>query len=86
MSSDLKQVDHPPLTKEKATVNNMIQPEKPYLCCHQCRSMFQFCVRPNWMVRNLLFFLPVKVYFCARCVKNRYILITDKEEQRYHPV
>lgn len=60
--------------------------DKPYLRCSKCATMYHYRVKRGWFLKYVLFFLPVKIYFCARCVKKRYVLLTDKAETRYMPV
>lgn len=60
--------------------------EKPLLRCYKCSTVYHYKARPNWFFRTFLFFLPIKGYFCARCLKTRNIWITDKEEKKYKPV
>jgi hypothetical protein len=59
---------------------------KKVLKCYSCSAPYHFEKPRNWIGRNLLFFLPVKRYFCARCLKDRYRLITTKEQQKYMKV
>lgn len=60
--------------------------EKPLLKCSKCSTAYHYKAPLNWFFRNLLFFVPIKAYFCARCVKIRYRLISKKEEKKYRPV
>ncbi|HZY36345.1 MAG TPA: hypothetical protein VFE53_06830 [Mucilaginibacter sp.] len=60
--------------------------DKPVLRCHKCSSTFHYRIPRGWFLKYVLFFLPIKVYFCGRCVKFRYILLTDKSEAKYQPV
>jgi hypothetical protein len=60
--------------------------EKPDLKCYKCSTVYHYRIKRNWFVKYFLFFLPIKIYFCGRCVKNRYLLLTDKGERRYKPV
>lgn len=43
--------------------------------CRKCGSSFHFQLHRNWFVKTFLFFLPLRVYFCAKCQKTRYVLI-----------
>jgi len=83
---NLKDIDQPTLAKKPAPLNGAAVKGKPSLVCHKCHSLYQYRVERNWVLRNVLFFLPIKVFFCARCLKNRYILLTDEEELKYDPV
>ncbi|BAU52786.1 hypothetical protein [Mucilaginibacter gotjawali] len=60
--------------------------DKPYLRCPKCTAAFHYRIRRNWFLKYVLFFLPVKIYFCAHCVKKRYVLLSDRGETRYKPV
>ncbi len=59
---------------------------KPLLKCHKCGTVFHFQVPRGFVLRNVLFFLPIKIYFCAKCMEKRYLLITNREVDKYHPV
>ncbi len=59
---------------------------KEFLRCHKCSAPFHYEKTRNWFGRNLLFFLPVRVFFCAKCLKNPYVLISDKKLKTYHKV
>jgi hypothetical protein len=60
--------------------------EKPYLRCNKCNAVYHFPIRKNWITGGLLFFLPIKIYFCAKCAKNRYVWITDEKAAMFHRV
>jgi hypothetical protein len=60
--------------------------EKPFLRCGKCGAVFHFSIKKNWLLRNVLFFLPIKLYFCAKCLKTRYLWVTDKQAHKYHRV
>jgi len=57
--------------------------EKPILRCKKCLTEFHFQKNRNWFGRTFLSFLPVRVYFCAKCLKNRYLFITKKQAAKY---
>jgi len=59
---------------------------KPLLRCHKCRAVFHYTIKRNWFGCNLLFFLPIKVYFCAKCAKTRYLWLTNKNAAKFHRV
>jgi hypothetical protein len=59
---------------------------KPHLRCYKCATIYHYRIRRNWLLKYVLFFLPIKIYFCGHCAKNRYILLTNKGEARYKPV
>ncbi len=44
------------------------------LCCPKCKKPFSYRVaRAKW-VKLLLFFLPIRRYFCSACFAKRYVL------------
>ncbi len=57
--------------------------EKTYLRCHKCNEPFQYRVPTPWVFSLFLFFLPIKSFFCARCLKKRHILLSDKDAANY---
>jgi len=59
---------------------------KPYLRCYKCAAAYHYRVRRNWFLKYVLFFLPIKIYFCGHCVKKRYVLLTNRGETMYKPV
>ncbi len=56
---------------------------KPFLYCNHCTRPFHYRLKRNWIGRNLLFFLPVKKFFCACCLKSRYRIMTEKQVRKY---
>jgi len=60
--------------------------KKQYLVCGKCRAIYHFAIPQSWFMRKVLFFLPVKIYFCAKCNRRRYVWITDAEEAKYEKV
>lgn len=66
--------------------NALKKKEKPLLKCYKCGTVYHYKTKPGWFFKTFLFFLPIKGYFCAKCVKTRNILITDQEERRYKSV
>lgn len=48
--------------------------------CRKCGSSYHFQLHRNWFVKKLLFFLPLRVYFCAKCQKIRHVLVKKKSE------
>jgi hypothetical protein len=56
------------------------------LICRKCGTPYHFKKPRNWFGRNVLFFLPLKRFFCAKCLENRYRFITDKQLEDYHKV
>lgn len=59
---------------------------KPILKCYKCGTPYHYKIKRNWLLRNVLFFLPVKTFFCGKCVKKRYVMITDDELSKYKRV
>jgi hypothetical protein len=82
----------PEVMEDSTIVNNLnitgqvYVGDKPHLRCYKCGTVYHYRIRRNWFLKYGLFFLPVKIYFCGRCVKNRYVLLTDKHEAKYKPV
>ena len=60
--------------------------QKKTLTCYKCLAPYHFTKPRNWMGRNLLFFLPVRRFFCAKCLKDRYRVISDEKLQEYKRV
>jgi hypothetical protein len=54
--------------------------------CHKCGAVFHFPIKKPWVLEYLLFFLPIRIYFCAKCNKSRYLLQTIKEANEFHRV
>jgi len=86
MKTKLKDMEQLAVAKKHGLINGAPVKKKPSLRCYKCHTIYHYRQYPNWILRNVLFFLPIKVYFCAYCVKYRYILITDKEVLKYEPV
>jgi len=72
--------------KKLSAMDEATAARKPSLKCYKCNSVYHYRLRRNWFFKNLLFFLPFKIYFCGHCVKKRYLLLTDKQEMKYKPV
>lgn len=45
--------------------------------CWRCQEIMNTRVKRNFLLRTLLFWLPVKVFFCAKCVSKRYVIQRD---------
>ena len=60
--------------------------QKKILRCSKCSAPYHFEKPRNWFGRNVLFFIPLKRYFCAKCLKDRYRLITKEQLKSYHKV
>ena len=42
--------------------------------CPKCKNQLDDRVPRGYLVKTLLFFLPIKRYMCYRCQRKRYIL------------
>jgi len=73
------------MKKRKGTYHQAYA-SKPSLKCYKCSTVYHYRIRRNWFLKYVLFFLPIKIYFCGHCVKSRYILLSDKKETKYNPV
>ena len=60
--------------------------KKCSLKCPVCAENFQHRVSRSWFLRYILFFINVKIYFCNRCKKRVYVLLTDQEVLDHRPV
>jgi hypothetical protein len=74
------------IIKRLSAEDRTIATAKPSLRCYRCHTVYHYRIKRHWFVKYVLFFLPVKIYFCGHCVKERYILLTDKGETKYKPV
>jgi len=74
------------ITRKFGNMASVPASAKPALRCYRCSTAYHYKVRRGWFIKNVLFFVPIKIYFCPRCVKNRYVIITTKAEGRYKPV
>ena len=72
--------------KDPSAAELQINMAKPALKCYKCAGPYHYRIKRSWFLKYIFFFLPIKIYFCGRCVKNRYILLTNKEETKYRPV
>jgi len=64
----------------------MLSNEKPLLGCKKYSSVYHFKVGVNWFLRIVLFFVPLKAFFCARCSTVRYHIMTSETLRKYKPV
>jgi hypothetical protein len=51
--------------------------DNPRIRCPKCANTLNYRIERNWIGRNLLFFIPVELYFCVGCFKHRYVIIGD---------
>ena len=54
--------------------------DKKYYCS-TCKNQFHFRMHRSWFVKNILFFLSVRKFFCAKCQKAVYILVQNNRGQ-----
>jgi hypothetical protein len=47
---------------------------RPVLRCSKCDQILRTRVKRNFLIKTLLFWLPLKVFFCSKCLKRRYTL------------
>ena len=40
--------------------------------CRKCNSPFHYSIPRGWLLKGLFGFLPIRKYFCARCLETRY--------------
>jgi len=74
------------VSKKSSKLNGGYALSKPSLRCYKCSTVFHYRIRRGWFLKYVLFFLPIKIYFCGHCVKNRYILLSNRNETKYNPV
>jgi hypothetical protein len=42
--------------------------------CKKCNALFDRRVKRGFVTKRLLFFLPIKLYYCSKCVKTRMVI------------
>lgn len=42
--------------------------------CVRCKKKLHARVKRNVFIKTFLFFLPIKIYFCSKCLTNRYFI------------
>ena len=47
-------------------------PQRPVYRCKKCKEILDIRRKRGIMVKAFLFWLPVKKFFCTRCLKVRY--------------
>ncbi|MGZ3767050.1 MAG: hypothetical protein ACXVA2_20475 [Mucilaginibacter sp.] len=47
--------------------------ESPHRRCPGCGNYFQHRMPRGFLVKYLLFFLPLSKYFCGSCLKSHYV-------------
>lgn len=45
--------------------------------CPRCKSALDNRVPRSFLVKKLLFFLPIKRYMCYKCQRKRYVLVQE---------
>jgi hypothetical protein len=60
--------------------------DKPYLRCRKCQEPFHFPQKKYSAERFLSAIVPFKKFFCAKCLKTRYVIITDEKYSQYKKV
>lgn len=48
--------------------------KKPYPVCPKCANQMDSRISRGFLVKNLLFFLPLKRYKCLACGKKKYFI------------
>ncbi len=56
---------------------------KPELCCSKCKRPYHYKKNTPLIFKWLEDIIPVKIFFCACCVKSRYHIISRKELSKY---
>lgn len=52
----------------------LIQRANQYPVCKRCKCQMDTRIRRSAFVKNVLFWLPLKKYFCTSCLKGRYVM------------
>ncbi len=52
------------------------------LTCPDCHEPFHHRTKRSWFMKNILFFMPFKVYFCDKCDKDVYMLFTAHHAEK----
>lgn len=48
--------------------------------CRKCNTDFHYQVPRGFVLKQLLGFVPVRIYWCPKCTTNRYVWITEKKK------
>ncbi len=46
--------------------------------CRKCQTDFHYQVPRGFFLKTVVGFLPIRIYWCPRCTKNRYVWVKDK--------
>ncbi len=53
--------------------SNKSAAKRTYPICPACGRRFKYRLKRSWLMRTLVFWKPLKRYYCAYCKCNRYI-------------
>lgn len=56
-----------------------IQPRNHQHTCKRCKRVLYLRVHRSAVVKTLLFWIPLKKYFCTNCLTAQYVV--DKDDQ-----
>ncbi len=45
--------------------------------CRKCNADFHYQIPRGTILKKLLWFLPIRIYWCPKCMKNRYVWIKN---------
>lgn len=51
--------------------------------CRKCNTDYHYQVPRGFFLKNILGFLPIRIYWCPRCVTNRYVWVKEKGASVY---
>lgn len=46
--------------------------------CQKCHTDFHYQVPRGFILKNVLGFLPIRIYWCPKCTTNRYVWVNKK--------
>lgn len=52
--------------------------------CRKCNTDFHYQVPRPTIMKLLLGFLPIRIYWCPKCTTNRYVWIGNKKQTDYN--
>lgn len=56
---------------------------KPELCCSKCKHPYHYKKTTPAILKLIENIIPIKIFFCAKCVQNRYLVISRAELNKY---
>ena len=59
---------------------------KQTLKCPKCDCEFHYEKPRGWFLKSLSYFIPVRAYFCAKCLKTHHLIISDARLKHFHHV